>query len=124
MLFDASLPQQRAGLRLDGTYIAALIAEIGGGSMCTPADSNSSTNRETGVEYPVDAAALGVERVDLAAGTPDKEASANDSRLRVSARIAGKPERPLKLQPRNFVCFQLRHRGGLEAVLRQVDTPS
>src|SRR5215471_12502839 len=122
MLVEARLPHARAGHGIDCMDTSTLVAEeqrIG-----VLIDTDGRAHRGAGVVGPVCAAGGGIERVDIAVGAANKEASIHDRRLRCRSLSVGIAEGPLELQPRYLVGRQLCLLVRLEAMLVYIVTPA
>ncbi len=124
MVVDMGRPHRVAGADVHRMNIGARIAEIGAPAGLILADDDRCTHRRAGVDLPIGAAGLGVERIDLAALAAEKYPASHHCRLRVGARGAGNAERPFQLQAWNVGGRELRHVGALEAMLCEPGAPS
>src|SRR5262249_56590158 len=73
---------------------------------------------------PVRAAALRIERIKLAVAPADEDATADDARLRVGHKGAGKREGPFQAQPADRVSAEAGRRGGLETAIGEIGPPA
>src|SRR5262249_55279434 len=81
-------------------------------------------DRPVGGEDPENAAALGVERIDLAVGAPEKEPAAHHRRLRIGPRHLAEAEGPFEPQFRHVGGDEPGHPRRLGAMLGEIDAPA
>src|ERR1700747_3438916 len=102
MLSRVRFPQQFASFGIDSKNVGAHVAK-----QCRPTtppwdDANRCTHFEVRIEYPAHTPSLRIERVDLAAGAADKDASADDGWLGKRTGITRKRKRPFQFETRDI----------------------
>src|SRR5262245_33564835 len=128
MVVDSSCPEQFAGRGVDRVDVGRAVADEGrvrrsGRSVNAP-DRDSGAHRSGGLKEPVNAAARGIERVDIAALAADVHTPAADRRLRVRGDVAGKPEGPFELQTGHGGGSESRASGILKPRVGTAHTPA
>ena len=101
-----------------------LIAEIRHPLRAHRSDADGAAHRPVGFERPVNAAGVGVERIDLARVAAGEDAPSHHGGLRVGLARAGEAEGPLQLQLRHLLRAQARHVRGLHAAIGGHPHPS
>src|SRR5262245_51479896 len=122
MLVEQRLPHALAGHGIDCMGAGALVAEVQRVGLFI--DTDGGAHWESGVVGPISAAGGGIERVHIAVGAADEEASIHDRRLRRRTLRVGIAESPLEFQPRYLVGRQLCLLVRLEAMLGYIITPA
>ena len=128
MRIDASLPKQRAALRIESVRVGVAVAEVDRVARASltgyRADHGRAADHGAGLEGPVDAPAFRVERVDVAVVVTDEHAPAGDRRLRVRRQPLRVTESPLELQLRHVGRAEPGFLARLEARAREVPAPA
>src|SRR5215471_13666407 len=101
MLVEPPLPHALAGHGIDRMDAGTLVAEVQRVGLFIDADGGAHWG--SGVVGPVSAAGSSIERVHIAIGAADEEASIHDRRLRRRSLRVGIAESPLEFQPRYLV---------------------
>src|SRR5258708_20972523 len=124
MVVDFRPPQLLAGRRADRIGACAGIAEIRRPAIPALTDDDRRSNALACIELPKGASTLSVERIDLSALASDKQAPANNGRLRDRSGRAGEAKRPLQFQAGQVGLCQPRHVRRLKAMLGRIDPPT
>src|SRR5215813_13558161 len=98
MPVESRLPHALAGHGIDCMDAGTLVAEVQRVGLFVNPDGGA--HWDFGVVGPVSAAGGGIERIHIAIGAADEEASIHDRRLRRRILRAGIAEGPLEFQPR------------------------
>ena len=123
VLLYLSLPEQRAGLRLERIEPARLIAERQRVFRSNPGRHDRRANRPVGLEGPLDATRSGPQGMDHAAGAPDEHLAVDDGRLRKRRHVAVESERPSQLQSPHLVDAQASRVSGLKTSVCRARAP-
>ena len=116
---DAGRPERRARLRVDCVGVAVRVAKVGG-VFCARV-AGHARHRDRGAHRafrlirPVDAAGIGVERIDVADVGGDEHAAGNDRGRAEGGEAVRIAERPFHFQIRDVARGESRGCGGLEA---------
>ena len=124
MIFHAHLPQQRAGGRIHGVSLRALVAEIHYPARAQRTYADGAAHLSIRPEYPVSAAGRGVQRINSAGVAAQEDSPSRHGGLRKGANSPGEAECPLQFQSRNLLRVQAGHGRRLHAVVGRVHAPA